>query len=105
MSEYAIEPATIRSAAQELDGVQQRLNEQWSGLLSALRGMGQPWGADDIGVLIGDSYTAIEAKADECYRAMTEELAGFAQNLRVVADNHERAEEKSVGQVSSVYRV
>ncbi|MEV5828741.1 hypothetical protein AB0L25_24585 [Spirillospora sp. NPDC052242] len=99
---YEVRPETLRSAAKALSAAGDRLNQEWSGLKSTVQGMGQPWGADDIGMLIGESYTAIEAQADESFAGSAEELSGYGEKLIAMADNHEKAEQQMVGEVTSI---
>jgi uncharacterized protein YukE len=104
VTEYRIQAQSMRTAAGELQNTGQRLSEQWKAMLSTVRGMGEPWGGDDIGMLIGMSYKEIESQADESLSGVAEELGGIADGLRKAADTHEDAEEKSITAVSSVYK-
>ncbi|ACY96378.1 MULTISPECIES: WXG100 family type VII secretion target [Thermomonospora] len=104
MSDYRIQAQSMRTAASELERAGERLAEQWKAMLAAVQGMGEPWGSDDIGMLIGMSYKAIEAQADESLTGVAEELGAMAEGLRRAADNHQKAEEKNIKAVSTVYR-
>ncbi|TNY36682.1 WXG100 family type VII secretion target [Thermomonospora catenispora] len=104
MSDYRIQAQSMRTAAGELERAAERLAEQWKAMLATVRGMGEPWGSDDIGVLIGTSYQAVEAQADESLTGVSRELGSMAEGLRQAADNHQKAEEKSTETVSKVYQ-
>lgn len=99
---YEIEPRTLRTAAAELQRAGEQLAEQWTALKATVAGMGQPWGGDDIGMLIGMSYTAVEATADESYTGAADDLTRYAEKLEAVADNHEKAEQQNVAEVKSI---
>ncbi|MFC9973746.1 WXG100 family type VII secretion target [Spirillospora sp. NPDC127200] len=97
-----ITPESLRSAAKGLSAAGERLGQEWSNLKSTVQGMGQPWGGDDIGMLIGESYTAVEAQADESFTGAAEDLSAFGEKLTTMADNHEKAQEQMVGEINSV---
>ncbi|MEU5876587.1 PE domain-containing protein [Spirillospora sp. NPDC047279] len=99
---YTIQPETIRSAASGLSDAGDRLSQEWTTLVSTVEGMGAPWGGDDIGMLIGESYTAIQAQADESFTGAAADMGAFADKLIAVADNYEKAEQQMVGEVTSV---
>ncbi|TMR02437.1 PE domain-containing protein [Actinomadura soli] len=99
---YEVQPDTLRSAAKGLAEAGDQLDQEWSNLKSTVQGMGEPWGADDIGMLIGESYKAIEGQADESFTGAAEDLSGYGEKLTALADNHEKAEQKMVGEVSSI---
>jgi uncharacterized protein YukE len=101
-NKYTVQPETLRDAGRELSAAGDRLNEQWTALKSTVDGMGQPWGGDDIGMIIGESYTAIQDQADESFSGAAEDLAAFGEKLAAMADNHEKAEESMVGEINSV---
>ncbi|KAB2347847.1 WXG100 family type VII secretion target [Actinomadura rudentiformis] len=99
---YTIQPQTLRTAASGLTDAGDRLSQEWSSLLSTVQGMGAPWGGDDIGMLIGTSYTAIQEQANESFTGAAEDMTAFAEKLTAVADNYEKAEQQMVGEVTSV---
>ncbi|WP_019632904.1 WXG100 family type VII secretion target [Actinomadura atramentaria] len=99
---YTVQPETLRAAGRELSAAGDRLAQEWSALKSTVEGMGQPWGGDDIGSIIGESYAAIEEQADESFGGAAEDLSAFGEKLAAMADNHENAEQAMVGDITSV---
>jgi hypothetical protein len=65
-------------------------------------GFGEPWGGDEIGMLIGTAHGAVFQAAVECFTDNARELAGHAEGLQRVADNHERTEDTNVLYVNRV---
>jgi hypothetical protein len=100
--QYAIEPATLRKAVSGLEAASAELSTQWANLMTTVNGMGAPWGGDDIGMLIGESYLAIQAVANESFTGAAEDMTEFCEKLTTMADNHERAEQEMMTEVSSV---
>ncbi|MDL4772861.1 WXG100 family type VII secretion target [Actinomadura xylanilytica] len=99
---YTVQPQTLRAAASGLASAGERLAAEWRNLVSGVEGMGAPWGGDDIGMLIGESYTAVQTKAGESFSGAAEDLAALGEKLMEMADNHERAEEEMVGEITSI---
>ncbi|MFC6880079.1 MULTISPECIES: WXG100 family type VII secretion target [Actinomadura] len=99
---YTIRPDTLRSASSGLKAAGERLSSEWKDLVAKVEGMGQPWGGDDIGMLIGESYNAIQEQADESFTGAAEDMAAYSEKLKAMADNYEKAEEKMVGEITSV---
>ncbi|GLW65269.1 hypothetical protein Arub01_35130 [Actinomadura rubrobrunea] len=99
---YAIRPETVRQAAKELTAAGDRLAQEWQSLVGTVEGMGAPWGNDDIGMLIGESYLAIQETANESFTGAADDLRAFGEKLTLVADNHEKAEQEMVGNINSI---
>jgi uncharacterized protein YukE len=99
---YEIDPTALRQAAKSLGVVGEQLSSQWNALMSTVQGMGEPWGGDDIGMLIGMSYLAVQDVANESYTSAAQDLAGYAEKLTAVADNHERNEQESAAAISAI---
>lgn len=102
MNGYTIDPQALRQAASALDAAGERLASEWSALVGTVQGMGEPWGGDDIGMLIGISYQAVQGVADESFTSAAEDLSGFADKLTTVADNHERNERETAADITSI---
>jgi uncharacterized protein YukE len=99
---YEIRPETLRTAANGLKDSGDRLTQEWSNLLSTVEGMGDPFGGDDIGMIIGESYYAVQDQADESFSGAAEDLGALAEKLVTMADNHEKAEQQMAGDVNAV---
>src|SRR5512139_2826207 len=99
---YSIQPETLRKAASELQAAGDELSSLWDNLVALVQGMGEPWGGDDIGMLIGTSYMSVQEAADDSYGGAAEDMAAMAESLTAMADNHEAAEQEMAADVSSI---
>jgi len=83
----------MRSNAEGLDEVVDGFAESLARFEETINGFGEPWGADDIGMLIGELYLGIHDLAMTCFEGNGEVLGQFADGLHTMADNFERAEQ------------
>jgi hypothetical protein len=87
----AIDPDSIDRAADDLQSVADRLDQLLDQFAGQLNGVGDPWGTDMLGMLIGGGYVAIESLALKTYESVVasfdndaEALAGMAESFREV---------------------
>lgn len=64
-----------------------------------LSGFGEPWGSDDLGLLIGTAYQVIAEVAFECYGDNTAEIDETGAKARMMAANFADTEESNTDQV------
>jgi hypothetical protein len=102
MPELDVHTSSLRTAASGIRSAADQLSEKWSALLGTASGMGSPWGNDDIGMLIGTSYSAVQDAADESYTSAAKDLHGFAEGLITMAGRYDEGEEQATGAVESV---
>jgi hypothetical protein len=102
MSGYEVDPERIHSAGGGIASSAQRMRADWEAFQGQLAALGQPWGADDIGFLIGGCYQAIFEVAAECYAENVTEMEMQAENVQAVAANHQAAEQANVVEVNRV---
>jgi hypothetical protein len=93
MPGFEVEPAAMRGNAEGLDDVVDDFAESLARFENTINGFGEPWGADDIGTLIGELYLGIHDLAMSCFESNGEVLGQFADGLHTMADNFERAEQ------------
>lgn len=100
-----VNPEIIRGAGGGIRTSAQQLKSDWTAFQAELAGFGEPWGADDIGFLIGGCYQAVYEVASECYADNIEAMQEHAEGVHTVAANHFAAEKDSVGEVNRVREI
>ncbi len=68
--------------------VAETLSARWSELSGQVQAMGDIFGDDDVGSLIGVSYQAAHQVADESFRSVIDSLAGFGSGLALMAKRY-----------------
>jgi uncharacterized phage infection (PIP) family protein YhgE len=91
--ELDFDPPSLRGAGGELANAADQLNQQWQALLANVKGMGEIFGDDMVGSLIGISYQTAQQMADESFSSAIEELGYYGEGLNVMADNYEQTEQ------------
>jgi hypothetical protein len=104
-SDITIYPESLRTAADAIGATADRFNTDLVVLIEDLAGFGEPWGADDIGTLIGQAYVGIREMALACYESNVDELADYAGALALVADDFDEAEADNDSLVSDLVRM
>ena len=92
-SAISIRPEVLRQAGNELNQVGDKLR----GLLDSLEqevltGVGEPWGNDNIGQLIGQAYKEVVHWAFDILRGLLNELLQSGADLKRMAEIYERLE-------------
>lgn len=93
---YEVHPPSLRRAGSDLESVAQHLSAQWEALRTRSAAMGDIFGDDDVGGLIGMSYQVAEEIAAECLRSVIEGLRGFGAGLDVMAERYDLAEQDNL---------
>jgi hypothetical protein len=86
-------PEELRRAGNDLGRIAQDLGTRFNNLISAVNGLASPWGGDDIGMLIGESYNAVQEIAQESFASVMESLEDFGVGLIDFAEAATRAEQ------------
>jgi hypothetical protein len=90
----AIQPEVLRKASTELDQVGNKLRELLNSLeQEVLTGVGEPWGNDNIGKLIGQAYKEVVHWAFDILRELLNELLKSGVDLKKMAERYERLEQ------------
>jgi uncharacterized protein YukE len=92
-----VDLGALRQSAEDLAGVAQQLAGQWSAFSAQVQSLGDIFGDDTVGGLIGASYQAAHAIADSSFTSVIEAFDGFAGGLARCADTHERTEQDIAG--------
>jgi len=74
-------PEVLRQAGNELGQVCGELEGELNNLESELLSMGEPWGNDDIGQLIGVAYQEVVSWAFDCLREVLNEMCESGTDL------------------------
>ncbi|MET8354310.1 MULTISPECIES: WXG100 family type VII secretion target [unclassified Micromonospora] len=103
MSGFEVDPALLRSGGDAVIGVAQGFIGELESFESQMQGFGEPWGADDIGSLIGVAYTAVAAWVLDCIGEAAEEIGSAGSDLTLMADNYEAAEQDTAGMIQALH--
>lgn len=102
MTGFDVDPETIRRAATAMGDAADHLDSVLSDFVSTLGGVGDPWGQDTLGMLIGGGYVAVEQLAVKTYSSVVDGLDGFADGLDDMASQYSTNESATVTDINSV---
>ncbi|MEV1328821.1 hypothetical protein AB0J20_04495 [Micromonospora costi] len=95
MSGFQVDPASLRASAEFLDQTVDQLADALEQFESTVQALGQPWGGDDLGSLIGELYLGIHDLAMSCFEGNGEVLGQFAEGLHTMADTFEAVDQQA----------
>src|SRR5688500_13331164 len=87
MNEIEIETDNLRRAKALIGNSTQETDAALSGFIAELERLGQPWGDDELGSLIGLSYQGIFEVAMDCFASNLDLIDAYAQRLGDAADD------------------
>ncbi|MDR7278988.1 WXG100 family type VII secretion target [Catenuloplanes atrovinosus] len=93
MQTFHVDPDGMRSSGEGIQRSVGEIDDALTAFENELAGYGEPWGADDLGSMIGLVYTAIRDIAFECLDANLEDMHLYGGNVTVMADNFAAAED------------
>ncbi|MEH1165242.1 hypothetical protein V6V47_07635 [Micromonospora sp. CPCC 205539] len=99
---FEVLPQSLRDAGQSVGDVARRFLTDLDGFQSQMDGYGEPWGADDIGSLIGVAYTEVAAYVFDCLGIAGEELDSAGGDLGGMADAYDLVDEDGAGSMRSL---
>lgn len=76
---------SLQQAADDLDKVAHRLGRELRFVQDELAGYGEPWGGDELGMLIGVTHEVVSELAFDKLGELQEDLASHAEALDGVA--------------------
>jgi len=85
-------PEGLRESGKGLSDVAQRSREEWQRLDSHVKGLGDIFGQDDVGSLIGMAYQVIHDKAAEVHSRAADDFEKLGAGLKGVGDIWEEVE-------------
>ncbi|GIG70250.1 WXG100 family type VII secretion target [Phytomonospora endophytica] len=92
MTGFEALPANLRDSSGLMASAAEALTSAWNELDSKVQGMGDIFGDDDVGGLIGMSYQAAHDIATENMTSIIEALGGFGEGLQGMATGYEENE-------------
>lgn len=92
---FRVDPDRLAAAADALNTVADRLVGEIQQLQGQLSGYGEPWGGDEIGMLIGATYDAVTEYTFDTLDEVIEDLYGDVDGLYRMAGIYQRAEDST----------
>ena len=102
MTGFEVNPDSLRGGGRAVASVADRFSGQLEAFESRMEGFGEPWGGDDIGMLIGIAYTEIAEYAFECFQLAADELTSAADDLTAMADGYEQVDDEAAAGFSDL---
>jgi hypothetical protein len=93
----SVDPQSLRRAAAEIQRAADDLDQVLTGFAQALGNVGDPWGTDMLGSLIGGGYVAIEELALQTYDSVVEGFDTVAEGLTAMAASYDETEDQIAG--------
>ncbi|MFC8296754.1 WXG100 family type VII secretion target [Micromonospora orduensis] len=93
MKPLDVDPELLRQTGGELDSAAERMDALLQQVSGQLATVGEVWGGDDLGFLIGECFGGAFELAVDCFEANTDALEEYADRLRGMAEAYERVEE------------
>lgn len=94
---FEVNPDSLLQAGGALSDVARELQERWRSAVSQIESLGDIFGDDDVGSLIGMSYWAAHAIAGESYDSIVAGLDWFGSGLRTMGERHAANEDEVTG--------
>lgn len=88
-----VHPPSLRQGGGHLEAVAGQLAAQWEALQARSAAMGDIFGDDDVGGLIGLSYQVAQEIAAECLGSVVDGLRGFGSGLQSMAEQYDLVEQ------------
>ncbi|ATO14075.1 hypothetical protein CO540_09710 [Micromonospora sp. WMMA2032] len=99
---FEVHPPLIRAAGKGVADLATRFSGELEAFEARMRGYGEPWGADDIGSLIGIAYTEVANYIVDCVGMATEEFTSAGADITGMADAYERVDDDGAGTMRSL---
>lgn len=99
---FEVSPERVRGVGTELRSLGDRFQQAVQQFAADVRGLGEPWGGDDIGMIIGLAHGAIFDAAMEAFEATAEGLGEAGEVAASIADNYDRLEETNTLYINRV---
>ncbi|SNS97229.1 PE family protein [Asanoa hainanensis] len=94
---FSVDPSALGASGLELSGVAGEFASALRAFQAELSGFGTPWGADEIGSLIGAAHEEVAQWAFECFEAAAEELEAAGFDVGAMATSYREVEEQIRG--------
>lgn len=93
MKPLDVDPDRLREVGEAVRTAAGQLGERWQQLRTTADGMGDIFGTDDVGGLIGVSYQAASGVAERSVTSVFNALTGFGDGLILMGDAYDQVEE------------
>ena len=90
--ETDIDPDSLGESAKALAGIAEQFADALTTLQAEIEGLGDPFGSDEIGMIIGISHQVFAEWAFECYGEAAEEIAMAGDDLDAMATAYKEIE-------------
>jgi len=90
-----VDAEQLRLAADGVQRAGERLEQQWQRLRATADGMGDIFGGDDVGGLIGASYQAAQQIAEQSITSVVAAFAGFGDGLAKMGTAYDEVESRN----------
>jgi hypothetical protein len=97
-----VRPESLRRAAQELLGMAEDTDGTLQRFQGEIEALGQPWGNDDLGSMIGAVYQGALAMVMNCFVSNLDTVDGYSQRLDVAAGDYEATDVESATRLDGV---
>src|SRR5690349_17558445 len=94
---FRVDPSALGTSGAELSGVAGEFTSALRAFHSELSSFGAPWGADEIGSLIGAAHSEVAQWSFECFEVAAEELSAAGFDVGTMATNYREVEEQIRG--------
>lgn len=101
MSEFDVQPESLRTASKGVAAAASQLSQQWQSLVSTAQGMGDIFGDDMVGGLIGGSYSAAQEIAGKSFTTALQGFAQISDGLNSMADMYDTTEQANTETIKS----
>jgi hypothetical protein len=98
---FQVDPSALGGSGAELSEVAAAFLRELRSFQSELAGFGSPWGADEIGSLIGAAHEEVASWAFECFQTAAEELSTAGLDLGDMATAYQEVEDRVRGAFES----
>jgi hypothetical protein len=97
-------PETLREGGQAIYEIATRVADEWQRFSATVKGMGDIFGDDPVGSLIGTSHQAAHGVAERCLNSVATGFGGFGRGLGKMADSIEDTEQANTGHFNRIQR-
>jgi len=91
---FSVDPHALGASGVDLSRVAGEFASALRSFQSELAGFGAPWGADEIGSLIGAAHEEVAQWAFECFATAAEEVEAAGFDLGDMATGYREVEER-----------
>jgi uncharacterized protein YukE len=99
---FSVNSESLRRSAQNLRSATDELLSHLDTFTAVLNEVGDPWGFDTLGMLIGGGYAAAERLGLETFDSIVDSLDDYADRLDMMADSYDSADADSTDRFGSM---